>query len=608
MAKIYLHNVDVTEDVKNSVLLLMENLKKELSPYDGEIWVIPNVDTHIATGLHDIDLLLIGYINDYIIDEICGLKSISFESFCTTIEIKSHSAKGVFRQGTSLYVRYGSEEKNVTQQSDAQKFTLMKMFRDILQLRTPFITNLIWLTGIKYDDFRDTIGLTNSNIITADVTIDNLFSSIGRQVSLKDHGFVDAFKGWSADEIASVASIFCAKSEGADSLTLRRLNLLQKETFLLSDIESNKDPIIVLSGHAGTGKTIMLLQAAQNLCNKGKKCLFLTYNNALISDLKRTMSFIPGAISELKLESVHSFMLSYLYRFGLWNDSNDLATDFIPEMIIFNRIKSNYDVLNQEYEYVFVDEAQDWEKPIPEVLKYIFRKAQLVIADGIDQFMRSSDQTDWGEPIVPPLNLCLRQRRNLTIFVKTFASKLGVSWNIIPNNHILGGRVIITEVYGPELHAKLLEDGKEYGCTPYDLMLLASNSLIEDGRFKHAKTYQSYKIPFYDGIDKKNRTRIYNEENAERRECRIYTYESCRGLEAWTTVCLRFDELFTHPHPHDYSEIEYPLARKYMLTLWTLIPLTRAIDTLVIVVRKDSDISKLLKEIANENPDFVTYK
>ena len=91
-------------------------------------------------------------------------------------------------------------------------------------------------------------------------------------------------------------------------------------------------------------------------------------------------------------------------------------------------------------------------------------------------------------------------------------------------------------------------------------------------------------------------------------ECRVYTYESCRGLEAWATVCLRFGELFTEEHPHDYKVIEYSMARDYMLTLWTLIPLTRAVDRLVLIVKPEGKIHRLLKELAKENPDFITYE
>jgi hypothetical protein len=43
--------------------------------------------------------------------------------------------------------------------------------------------------------------------------------------------------------------------------------------------------------------------------------------------------------------------------------------------------------------------------------------------------------------------------------------------------------------------------------------------------------------------------------------------------------------------------------------MWTLIPLTRAIDTLVITIKdKNSYIAKKLYEIYNDNRNFVEWK
>ena len=280
-----------------------------------------------------------------------------------------------------------------------------------------------------------------------------------------------------------------------------------------------------------------------------------------------------------------------------------ISQDWIVLLCTKNNIKYNAD-----YDYVFVDEAQDWEAPIPEILKYLFKNSHIVIADGIDQFMKSSEHTDWnGSLVMPKLKKCLRQRHNLTVFAKLFASKMGVYWNVDPNNDFPGGRVLVYNAYKPDIHSKLLLEAKEHGCVEYDMMLLAPKSLATSGKFDLLEVYNRNNIHLYDGIDKQVRNKIYGLENAKNKESRIYTYESCRGLEAWTTVCLRFDELFSEEHSHDYHEIQYSMAKNYMLTLWSLIPLTRAIDTRVLVVKKNSKISEVLKELSKENPYIVTY-
>ncbi len=606
MADIYTHRSHIAKDVTEAVDLLEAKLSEGLKDVDGRIWIIPSPDFNVATGVHDVDLILMGYLEDYTLDEIAGRNDIAVKSFMTTIEVKSHGADGIYKDGTHLYVKYpGKVVKDVTDQSQKQKQTVFNFLKETLQYRrVPRISNVIWLSGIYYEDFERTIGLTQSNIITLDFNIEELFDAIGRTHQLKDQGYIDAFSDYTQNEISDIANIFCKRSDGADSMTLRRINLFQQNTTYLNDLSNRTDRVIVLSGHAGTGKTIMLLTAANHLMLQGYKCLYLTYNTALISDLKHTRSIMGGKMLDINMETMHSFLIRILYQQGLWKNGYSINNNFATATNSLYAQINNIPAI-ETYDYIFIDEAQDWAKPIPELLQQLFRTKHLVIADGVDQFMQSSEQANWGSPFIPTLKKCLRQKRNLAVFTKIFASKLGAYWNIEPNNDFPGGKVLIYETYNKDIHTNLVSELKQKGCTEYDMMLLASNSFVRQwATLKSA--YESLGIRLFDGIDEKTRDVEYDLVN-NKGESRIYTYESCRGLEAWVTVCQRFDELFTMEHPHDYHEIPFTFARNYMKTLWSLMPLTRAIDTLVLVVSGQSHISEILKEIANENPDFVTY-
>lgn len=591
--------------------VLKERLDKELESIEGKIWLIPSVDIHPATGRHDIDLLMIGYLEDYIIDEVAGFQDIEIRNFFTTIEIKSHTSTGLRRDGTRLKVQYPNGLKDVTQQSEDQKYSLLKFLKGPLQqtgVEVPFITNLIWLIGTDYDDFAQSIGLTESNILVSDSTAVEFFEAIGRQSRLRDFGFVEGFTNSTNEEIRIVADLFCAKSNGADTMSLRRMNIMKRGEIkqAILDKLNGPDQVTVLAGHAGTGKTIMLLQVADYLSKNGHKCLFLTYNVALIADLKHTMSMLNPQGSSFEMASMHSFLIGLMRKAGIWRNAWDINSDFEHATATLLQVKANHPV-SYDYEYVFVDEAQDWKRNEANLLKYYCSNAHIIIADGIDQFMYSKDHTDWGYSPFPKLRTCLRQRFKLALFAKIFASKLGVCWDVDPCMDVQGGRVIISYVYDPVLHSEVYENAKQHGCTAYDIMLLAPKSLVEDGHFSLSDKYKKSGINIFDGIDKKNRDKIYGLDNYKNEECRVYTYESCRGLEAWTTVCLRFDQLFTCSHPHDYHEIEYDAARQYMLGLWTLMPLTRAVDTLVLVITKGSKVDLMLKEISSEHPDLVTY-
>ncbi len=608
MVTVIIHNIGTESDEFIAAKDLKKKLEEELSSIEGKIWLIPSVDVHPGTGIHDLDLLMIGYLDDYKID-ISEYHDVSIISFCATIEIKSHGADGIYANGQDLWVKYPDGDHIVTEQSKKQNITLRKFLSDTLQLgkRLPFVSNIIWLRGIEYDDFEHSVGLVNKNIVTSDAYIDEFFDAIGRQGTLREQGFVNAFGNYTHEEIEKVANIFCAKSDGVDSMTLRRMNILLHTTSVPYDLDQKQEPVIVLSGHAGTGKTIMLLQAADLLTKKGKKCLFLTYNNALIADLQHTIALMPRGFSSFELKSMHSFLISLLYQHGCWKPEYEIERDFLPAIAKMGRTVKDLHS-GMEYEYVFVDEAQDWEKPVADVLKAICQNSHIVIADGIDQFMRSGECSNWGDSDLPKLKKCLRQRYNLTVFVKLFAQKNGVYWDVEPNADYPGGRVVVTNNYSKELHDELFEKARQHGSTHYDMMLLVPPSMIDSGHFKLKSTYQDVGINVYDGTDRAIREIPYNEGNAKNNECRLFSYESCRGLEAWTVVCHRFHELFETEHPHSYADIPFDAARKYMLTLWTLIPLTRAIDTLVIVVKKDTKTALVLKEIADENTDFVDYQ
>ena len=618
MADIYLHKLGYNSQETANAKVLAELFNNNLTDIEGKIWIIPSIDLHESTGRHDIDILVLGYLKDYYLD-IGDYNDIEIRSFCSTLELKSHNAEGIEQNGTRLYVKYDDSSDDVTKQSEDQKNLLRSFLSRNLPdsgLSSPFITNLIWLTGVDNDDFNNYFSLQNSNILTCDVTVNSFFEAIGRQFKLRDQGFINAFKGYTERQIEMMANLFCAKSNGSDTMSLRKLNALQQQNNVVLDIDRLTDPIIVLSGHAGTGKTIMLLQAAEYLIRKGKKCLFVTYNKALISDIKHTLSFLPGNhLSALTFQTMHGFIIQFLAKAGLWNKQKDISQDFQSAVTSFIRIMHTKEY-TIDYDYVFVDEAQDWEKQMADVIIYICRKAHIVIADGVDQFMSSSEHADWGLPTYPKLKVCLRQRRNLTLFIKQFAAKLGVYWDVDPNQKLNGGKVLITNKFNDTVYRKILNDTKTHFCKEYDIMFLAPRSLSKDGYFSLNEKYKNLGIHVFDGIVQEKRSMVYAKENSDNHECRVYTYESCRGLEAWTTICLRFNEIFSLPHSHDYHDIIYSPARNYMLALWTLIPLTRAVDTIVIAFNKianatpeqasmDNKIEGILKELADENPDFV---
>lgn len=100
-------------------------------------------------------------------------------------------------------------------------------------------------------------------------------------------------------------------------------------------------------------------------------------------------------------------------------------------------------------------------------------------------------------------------------------------------------------------------------------------------------------------------------------QLRIVQDDSCRGLEGWIVVIIKFDNLYDYkftenvPTPDDKIRLFFDSkqAAKEYASQWLMIQLTRAIDTLVIQVTTcDHIVTKALREAAFEWKDFVEWR
>jgi len=93
---------------------------------------------------------------------------------------------------------------------------------------------------------------------------------------------------------------------------------------------------------------------------------------------------------------------------------------------------------------------------------------------------------------------------------------------------------------------------------------------------------------------------------------RIVRYDSCRGLEGWITVALDLDALvaqkrqYPNNHPGD-PEVDVDAAA----LRWMMIPITRAVHTLVISLRDaESPVTGILRDAVERSglpPGVITW-
>jgi hypothetical protein len=185
---------------------------------------------------------------------------------------------------------------------------------------------------------------------------------------------------------------------------------------------------------------------------------------------------------------------------------------------------------------------------------------------------------------------------------------------VTENETLTGGVIRIIPKFKGKTYKELRKNCKENECEKYDILMLQPPTQVaidSDGNrhFAKADDYTDAGIPIFDGIDTRKRNTYPTKD-----QCRVYQYDSCRGLEGWCVVCADFDELISYKY-NTYKNGYYDLGfdpetnRKRYTYLWSLIPLTRAVDTLIITLKDpNSEIGVILKEIADKHSDYVIWE
>lgn len=665
----------------------------DLNSTNGEILIIANA-TLFGQEIKDIDLIVMGNFEKYSCEvktkavgtdkEELELKErkVFVNDFCFTIETKRHTTKDVRLDGLNLLVKYNNKFSDVTTQSEKQKYSLKSFFIDRLGF-SPYICNFIWFKNINWESIK-TLLSNNETLYTKHNYLPNTFkfkfilqlaciqrtprnSKEKNKNEYKNYCSFNSFnslkknEGFDYSQMDSIFDIFEKVKIAAGQLTRKKIEQITSK--ILGEQQYAKaigEKLIVISGRAGTGKTIKLLRIACDLAiNNGARSLILTYNYALVSDIKRSLALaeIPDGVDTytVNITTLHKFIYELVIGFGLVaNPENpEENIEYVPEFILkydsylkelieciengLIQEKEIQELMRSRHEkvawdYILIDESQDWSELEKKIIFTMFGKHKTIIADGVDQLIRSQKKCNWVQGLKPDIDFKktnekkgLRQEANLIAFVNEYAKQAGVVWEIDPKQELIGGKIIITtKGYTQELHNEQLQHCKDCENSEYEMMFLVPPSLVNraDGenkygkkveirKFKNTEEFAKMGISICDLTNKELRTQYA----VDLSQHRLLQYDSCRGLEGWTVVCLELDEFIRYKLETFVEEETSELAletfnekRRKFIYLWSLIPLTRAIDTLVITIKnKNSDIYKYLRKTYERYPDFVQW-
>lgn len=616
------------------------------------VWLIAGAKCH-GQPKRDIDVLLLANFGDdltytpFLPFSIHGQLESPYEvkvrSICAAIEVKGHPPEKVRIEGTNVKVYYREGWKDVTEQNYQQKFSV-KNYIEHHGCVSPWVTSFIWLRNVPTVD----LPAPPHNILGSNLTWDRFLNVLGQLHPPKwEYGSWTLSSTSSPSVISRVADLFTKPLEPT-RLDRRRMELVSQRSVdnatLLSTLGHK---MVILRGRGGTGKTMRLLQVAKQLYDEqNARILILTYNKALVADIRRLLTFmgIGDDIVEqsIQIQTVHSFFYAALQALEIIQPGEPAFLDRYEQfkdeaLAYFNSgvlgladVERLFQLATTDFswDYIFIDEGQDWPINEQELLFHLYPHTHFLIADGIDQLIRTNQPANWGNRSRTstqylPLQTCLRMKSGLVRFVTSLAANLGLiqsGWQA--NSETPGGRIIIVEgnyLSDRALHDGLLEYNRSAGNRSVDMLFCISSRLVQrqvgnDSSFSlpgHLFAEWGYQV--WDGAVADVRESYPTDLD----QLRIVQYDSCRGLEGWVVVNLDFDEFYKQKLeryrmfssrvdklPSNEAEEAHLYASR-----WSLIPLTRAMDTLVIQVSgQPTPIREALQKAAETCRDLVEWR
>lgn len=451
----------------------------------------------------------------------------------------------------------------------------------------------------------------------------------------------------------------------------------------------------MLRGRGGTGKTFALVQVALHLARQGKRTVILTYNHGLIADINRAFRFIKEKEPSLDplpfIETRYAFIQGIFERtfghlaekivrrhiddiskredFRLWALSNpdEFLGSLIPgectgvwdqwcplcrrrQIDAKRQGKKEVERLWREicrttgscealFDFVLIDEGQDWTEDQRDFIFEVFGPGQVVVADGVDQFV-GQDRCNWDRGDIP-INRrhgLLASRRTKAATCQTVAEiarELGLSdWDLEPDPSTHGGR--FTVIVEPDVRRAVerclqiieADQREEPTLKAVDNLVCLPSSKMAAGVNYAAlfdQTIEKLARDSWRGFDEDDR-RTYPVRESQ---LRAIQYSSCRGMEGWTTICLGLDTFFgfqlRNPRidvdaleasvrakegmfwKHKVNETIAQEAHLFAVN-WLMIPLTRSIDHLVVHISdEDSELCRVLRQVSQLLPGSIEW-
>ena len=540
------------------------------------------------------------------------------------IEVKQLDADRFDRIGNQWFARYDGirEERSVSVQVREAALGVLKFARQ--SGFSPFIFAAAWLTEVDNALLEEAEAIALGREMTWFTLLD---CAMQQNASLGLPATPDAAL---AARVIRERLLNRRKESNRDIVRVKRLSQSLASSSTVDRLVARAGSAqIRLIGRGGSGKTTSLALLAVRLAEAGDRVLILTFHRTLRSDIAHLIDALkrPTGIpdSRIQVETTMSFLLSAITALGVPIPMTDTGPNYgalddlldetrallsgTPEAGDGDIAKLRADQPERfAWDHVFIDEAQDCSDSERDFVRALYGHRRLVLADGVDQLVRRQVACDWNlgvpeaERITHRLDDSLRMLRNVATFATCFARAADfASWRITPSEDLPGGRIIIAvgDAVVPDVFRAIVQAAGKNRADAVDCLVCVPPKAGEDQRRLDVLTAAaSAGIPVWDGTIAETRASA----SAGTDALRLVRYESCRGLEGWITLALDIDDLAKNKLKHPNLNPKDPdVAPEIVADRWMLIPLTRAVHTLILTLRDPhSRMAELLREATDD--------
>ena len=606
-----------------------------------QIRIIPSAKLW-TESTKDLDILVLVYLPKPIelAPQVDG-RPVFLRSLCLVVEVKDNSAFE-FR-GNKLWVRYGRLWESTSEQAEKQKFALLDYVRRETGTK-PYVYSTVWLRPANAEEIPDAA----VSVLSSSASWNDFLLAVIRLnetwLSRQPYPLVDS--NLTPSLLEKLDTLFTRK------LVASELNRQKIEEICKGKLHGQKydekmgQQMLLFTGRGGTGKTISLLRTAWDLYEKrDRRVLILTYNHALRADIERLLLLLGmkngAAGRNIHIKTADKYLKDLIEALGVevrWigNEFESKLSEAVRRAVEILRNPSDAQMTRIDevmglkpfaWDFVMVDEGQDWPPVRRDLLVEFYGAMRLVIADGIDQLVQTNEPIDWtdhvarGEYQRVGLWKSLRLKYNLSSFVKAVASRFGFhEWRLEPDSDIKVGRVII--VVGDREPAierlrQFVREATEAGNSPVDLLFCVPPEYCDwanDERVSNiGPTIRRWGYRTWDGVNMYTRRETFP---TSLDQVRIVQYESSRGLEGWAVFLLGLDLFYENKRNQYHADPDqqeglfqdgHEAARQFAAQ-WIMIPLTRAIDTLVIhLASRSSELFNVLKDADRDSGGLAEW-